>query len=219
MLICLLCLSLSLTNFSADFLVKNVIGKKVSKPYFVMFGSENCPACVLSKPEFLKAENSTSGFIHFGYADAIECSSIAFQLGFNSLPSFYLFFESQVYRYPLITKTSKKLLSFLSAKICDGVNVVGGEWFENDGDKILLFQKRLKPTLPFAIAYSVFHKEGVKFGITGDTSIIEKYGVHTNHSTVLLLRSNNDSAIEINGISVSSFVHNLSQLLKRSIEL
>lgn len=219
MLTYLLQLSLSLTNFTETFLEKDVIGKNTSKPYFVMFGSENCPACVFSKPEFLKAANISEGYINFGYANTKECKNIVFHLGFNSLPSFYLFFNSKTYRYPLFTRTSKKFISFISEKICHDVDEIQRDWIEEKGNKILLFEKKLKPTFPFAVAYSTLYKDNIKFGITNDESIIEEYGKQSSQSVILMFKGNNSSVLEMKEMNISSLLKKIYQFYEAEEEL
>jgi hypothetical protein len=160
----------------SDQVFEALMGKAdLSIPWFVMFGGNNCPACTLAVPEFSKASEGAHGFAKFGFANVDQCPGIVKTLEIKTIPSFYLFMEDGQFKYSG-SHTAKGMLSFVSAKLGEGIEEIDESWSYSNDSMVLLFHRSFKPPMIMSAAYGAFKNKNITFGISRDSDVIEAFG-------------------------------------------
>lgn len=143
-------------------------------PWFILFGSENCPACVQAYPEFELASEQARGFVRFGYADTRFNPKISSKLGVYAIPAFFFFTEKETKRYEG-QRLMSSFLSFISEEIGDGIEEADESWADQTDRRVILFTRRFKSPAIFSAVFSAFKHEGIVFGLTRDSDTIEAF--------------------------------------------
>ena len=170
----MLFLSLFLFQLDDNGFAQHVINKDNTIPWFVMFGSQQCPACTVAAPQFARASEEAMGFARFAYADVRQAGKMAQRLGIFAVPSFFLFTNKGEFEYKG-PRTSGGFLSFIAESIGEGLEEVDESW-EIDNSTVILFTKRFKPPALFAAVYGFLKSHGIKFGMARDSDVIEHFG-------------------------------------------
>lgn len=145
-----------------------------SVPWFVMFTSPHCPACVQAAPEFENAAERSRGFARFAIADTMRCPNIANSLGIRAVPSFFFFTETDTLEFRG-ARSAGAFLQFISESIGSGIEDAEDSWIDTTENKVILFTRRFKPPALFSAAYGAFKNKGVRFGMARDTETIEAF--------------------------------------------
>lgn len=167
-----LCASVALLDERA---LKQAAISDGSIPWFVMFGSKTCPACVNARPEFEKAGDKAQGYAHFGYADVNHAPEMSNSLGIRGIPAFFMFtpkgpIEYQGYR------TENSFISFVSDYLGEGLEEADETWADQKDNRVILFTRRFKPSAVFSGCSRVFQKKGITFGMARDSDTLEAFG-------------------------------------------
>lgn len=151
---------------------QSVIKGDKSIPWFIMFGSENCPACIQAAPEFEHASERTRGYVRFGYADTKYTPNIASQLNIRAIPAFFLFTNNSTESF-IGQRTSTGFLTFISDALSDGLEEADESWVDQTDNRVILFTKRFKAPVFFSAVHYAFRNKGITFGMTRDSETIE----------------------------------------------
>ncbi|OHS93340.1 hypothetical protein TRFO_40377 [Tritrichomonas foetus] len=169
--------SLSVFQLDENSFKQYVLHSDKSIPWFVMFGSSNCPACVQSAPEFESASNNARGIVRFGYADTKLTPNIATELGIRAIPAFFIFSKGSIQEFTG-ARTSGGFMNFISEYIGDGLEEADESWIDQNDNRVILFTRRFKPPVMFSAAYNTFkdhEKYGITFGMARDSDTLELF--------------------------------------------
>ena len=175
MLALLLTLSESLFHFDDSSFKKYIEDGTKSPPWFIMFGSPQCPACLQAYPEFEAVSEKGRGFSRFAYIDTKQSTNTALKLHIFSVPSFYLFTPDGEFEFSGL-RSANSFVSFISERIGEGLDEADENWASSNESQVVLFTRRFKPPAIFSAAYGTFKDKGIRFGMVRDSETLEEFG-------------------------------------------
>jgi thioredoxin-like negative regulator of GroEL len=170
----LCCFSLSVFQLDDRGFEQYITKGNKAIPWFVMFGGQNCPACLLAAPEFEVASQRSRGFARFAYADTAVAPTSARSLEVKAIPAFFLFTETGQHSFSG-SYSSGTFLQFISDVIGDGLEDADESWVGRTDNHVILFTRKFKSPPIFSAAYLAFKRKGISFGMARDSDTLEAY--------------------------------------------
>jgi thiol-disulfide isomerase/thioredoxin len=146
-----------------------------SIPWFIMFGGQNCPGCLMAAPEFEAASQRSRGFARFAYADTAAAPAATSSLGIRAIPAFFLFTDSGRHDFSG-SYTAGSFLQFIADVIGEGLEEADESWIGRNDNHVILFTRKFKAPPIFSAACVAFKSKGIAFGMARDSDTFEGFG-------------------------------------------